>query len=245
MNLRSLLLISALVITALTIHADVIYSTDFPEATNTAPAGWNVLAGGTGSTSSNGWFIDNAQDYRFAHTSGPVGLSAYQGAVSGGFSSTALADVTVEATFRKATNNYITGIVGRASGTNNFYHTRLEQNDFKLYRVNAGSFTQLGSTVTLTGGDIYPGGVAYRILLDMQGTQITARLFDEVDSEVGMISVNDTSINAFTSGYTGLRAQNPSVYETFQITAVPEPSTAILLLVGLGALPWVLRRHRK
>ncbi|WFB37664.1 hypothetical protein P3T73_07815 [Kiritimatiellota bacterium B12222] len=244
MNTRLLLCLSALFISPVAIHADVIYATTFPEATNTAPTGWTVLIGGTGSTTSNGWFIDAAQEYRYSQGNSTGGVSSYTGAVSGGFDATDLSDVTVEATFRKATNGYYAGLIGRGTGTNTFYHTRLAGNDFQLYRANDGTFTPLGSTVTLTGGDIYPGGVAYRMSLSMQGTQITAQLFDEFDSEVGMITVNDNGVDALSSGYTGVRAQSPTVYETYQITAIPEPTSAILVLIGLSLLPFTLRRQR-
>lgn len=220
--------------------ATVLYTTDFP-GTATQPSDWTVLAGGTATGTGNGWRVDDAGAYRFQNPdTGVNGLSHYTGTLAGGPAYNALTDFTVEATLRRSAGAVV-GLVGRMSSSSTFYHARIftvsDVPSLQLYKFVGGTPTQLGTTVTLSPA--YVADSLWRLVLDFNGTTISTYAYDESNTLAGSISVTDTSIS---SGSAGVRAQGTGRYESFTISVVPEPSSA--LLAGLGLLGAAAVRRR-
>ena len=220
------------------VSAELVYDTTFPEPNGSLPADWVARVGGVGTP---GFYVDSSGDFRYDNGVTP-GIAEYAGALSNGGDSAALTDFTVETLLRKAdTGTGFAGIVGRSQATaNNFYHVRLRANNqLEMYRNVSGAFTQLGTTQIVAPGSEYVSGQTWRLRVDFVGSQITAELFNHNDQSVAFLSESDAT---FFSGSVGVRGSSPVVWEAFSVrTAIPEPSTASLLLVGFVAL---YRRRR-
>ncbi len=89
-------------------------------------------------------------------------------------------------------------------------------------------------------------GSFYRLEFDFDGTSLSATLFNASNSQIATVSATDAS---YTTGAVGLRANITSTdrtigFDSFQVTAIPEPSTALLLLPAGVAGAAFLRKHR-
>lgn len=222
-------------------HAvSVLYTTNFP-GTETQPADWVVISGGTSSGTGPGWIIDDSGAYRYQNPdTGVNALSHYTGALEGGIAYNALTDYTIEATFRRSGGSVV-GLAGRISTTNTYYHARIfnvsSVPSLQLFKFVGGTATQLGSNIALDPA--YVADSAWRLVMDFNGTTISTYAYDEMNTLAGSISVTDTSI---ASGSAGVRAQATGRYEDFTISIVPEPSSALLAALGLLGAATVRRR---
>ncbi|HBR95459.1 MAG TPA: hypothetical protein DEA90_14960 [Opitutae bacterium] len=205
------------------------YFTDFPEAESSMPSDWVVRA-------SSGFAVDSGGDFRF--TGSGNGLAEYRPDPANGFD--ALTDYTIEADFRKSAGSNFTGVVGRSQSSGlSFYMARLNgDNIMQLYVFDDGAATQLGGDVTTS--DDYLSGETWTIRMTFAGTQISAELLDESDTVVGSIVQTDAT---WSSGYSGVRSSEPSVYENYSIT-VPELSSFTLMMGGMGLVFSLVRRRR-
>ena len=200
-----------------------LYSTVFPDPGGGLPAEWSVLEGAVGSP---GWRVDGGGDLRY---DGPVtnGITVYTGPLALGNASQ-ITNGLVEATFRKSDGN-LTGLVGRLQDAGNFYHARLQgRNQLEIYRFVDGQPTLLGGAATAT--DDFNAGETWRIRVAFRGATIMADLFNQFDELVARRVAKDA---AFSSGFAGLRASNPTAYESFRVSgwAVPLPRDGMLILV--------------
>lgn len=85
----------------------------------------------------------------------------------------------------------------------------------------------------------------YRFVFDLTGATLTGRVFDLTNGGPAVATISGSD-GTYTSGFTGLLAADaagPSIADaTFDnFSAVPEPASAILALLGLGLF---LRRRR-
>jgi hypothetical protein len=220
--------------------ASVLYTTDFP-GTETQPAAWTVIDGGTATGTEAGWRIDDAGAYRYQNqTTGVNALSHYTGPLEDGTAYNALTDFRIEATVRRSGSSVV-GLAGRIASSTTFYHARIinvgSVPTLQLYRFGGSSPVKLGGDVTLSPA--YVADAAWRMVMDFNGTTISTYAYDESDSLAGSIIVTDSSI---ASGSAGVRAQATGRYENFTISIVPEPSAA--LLAGLGLLGAAAVRRR-
>ncbi len=227
-SISTLVCALALPLLSLTVSAQS-YFTDFPEAENSLPTDWVARTG-------SGFGIDSGGDFRFDGTGN--GVAEYRPSPANGFDS--MTDYTIEATFRKSPNAGFTGIIGRSQSTGfSFYMARLnDDNTMQLYRFVDSAATQLGGDVTTT--EDYASGDVWTILMTFSGTQISAQILNDSDTVVGSIVQTDST---FSSGYSGVRGSDPSVWETFAIS-VPELSSFSLLMGGFGLLVVMTRRRR-
>ncbi len=220
--------------------ATVLYTTNFP-GTATQPAGWTVIDGGTVTGTGTGWRIDDDGAYRYQNpNTGTNALSHYTGTLEGGTAFNALTDFTIEATVKRSSGSVV-GLAGRISTTNTFYHARIinvsSVPSLQLYKFVNGTATQLGGNITLN--PTYVADAAWRLVMDFNGTTISTYAYDESNTLAGSIVATDSSI---ASGSAGVRAQGTGRYESFTISIVPEPSSA--LLAGLGLLGAAAVRRR-
>lgn len=219
----------------------VLYTTDFP-GTATQPDDWTVIDGGTVTGTGVGWRIDDNGAYRYQNPdTGINALSHYTGPLEGGIAYNELTDFTIEATVRRSSGSVV-GLAGRISTSNTYYHARIINVSsiprLQLYKFVGGSpAVQLGSNVTLD--PTYVADAAWRLVMDFNGTTISAYAYDESNTLAASIVVTDSSI---ASGSAGVRAQGTGRYESFTISIVPEPSSA--LLAGLGLLGAAAVRRR-
>jgi len=242
--LPALICVASLPLLSSAAHAAVLYTTTFTGTANTLPSGWNSLAGGTGSPTTNGWFIDGLDgNYRFRTTStGTSGLTSYTGPLSDSSSSSSMTNFIATTSFIRTTGNGVSGIAGRIVNDTTYYHLRLSDNNvFNLYRF-AGGGNALLSTVTIVAGDVYETGQTWSMSLTFVGNRILGTLTDNDNKVVATIDYTDTAANAISAGAAGLRSQNGFEYTNFTIEQIPEPSAAAL--GALGALALISRRRR-
>ncbi|MDZ7617181.1 MAG: PEP-CTERM sorting domain-containing protein [Patescibacteria group bacterium] len=106
-----------------------------------------------------------------------------------------------------------------------------------------------GTTIVGLESEAIPGfstTATYILELDVVGTHLTGRVYDTDENLLLTLSAIDP--NPYTSGVAGILAQrdfgDPTLLGVFgMVSAVPEPGS--LLLVVLGALALALRRRRR
>lgn len=131
------------------------------------------------------------------------------------------------------TNNNLTG---------NFFGGTNNASPWMIYRAEIDQIATFGGPGTTNGsGNLsgYTGSQTMTIVLDTTGAQWEAEWF------VGAVSVDTfTYTTNPTISFIGLGRENGAGadFSSFSLTAVPEPSTA--LLGGLGGLLLLLRRRR-
>ncbi|HWL53758.1 MAG TPA: hypothetical protein VNQ90_15070 [Chthoniobacteraceae bacterium] len=176
-------------------------------------------------------------------------------------------DAIIEVVLTPTTSTDWVGVVGRAQGSASF------EPDGYYAMVNHGgkmgiwSKPPTGNGTGQTNPETNPnilgstdislqGNTPYRLILEMAGTQLTASLYGldavvGVDAPLAMVSVSDAS---YSSGVTGVSATfgnygptngRSAPYDSFSLTVIPEPSTAVLGALALGIGFLVLRAGRR
>jgi hypothetical protein len=153
----------------------------------TYSASWVKNTGGAVSDA----FISNAARVRMGVTGSPAAVY-YHTATPGSANYTVACDIVQ----KSAAGTNLAGVTGRGS-TNafTFYHAAFtDGTGWRLWRVSAGAFTQLGSTTaqTLTNDQ------AYALVLDMNGTTIRM-----VRDGTQLVSATDSNITG--AGKAGIR----------------------------------------
>ncbi len=195
---------------------EAIYSTSFDGSAGSLPAGWEVLNGVPG------WQLDGTGELDY--TGAVAGsLARYAGLLTDRHRSAQLDDFRVEAAFRRSSN--YAGLVARLQSAGNYYHARLYQGKLEIYRFDGGAATKLADVVP---SDTYNSGETWRVRLMLEGTLLTALVWNELGQLVGRVSVADST---YAAGYAGLRASNPAAYESFALSAIPLPTKGTLFVV--------------
>ena len=121
----------------------------------------------------------------------------------------------------------------------------------------AGNFTAMGSfmrpaifgstpgevALTLSTSTLFNGSNIDFVSGTLNGTPLTFNRLSGGQFEFGfvgpiaMMDVNTLNISGFTSG-------NGSFAGDISFSAVPEPSTWAMMLIGFGAIGWMVRRRR-
>ncbi len=199
-------LVLVVVIAASPLLAAPLYSTSFNGTVGDLPTDWAILAGTAGNP---GWRINPDGEYRFDESG--TGLSHYTGSFSNNQAGSSFADGSIEATFRRGSNNVV-GLVARLQDQNRFYHARLYGDALEIYRFGTGGPAPLGSA----SAPGYDAGESWTISMTLVGTTIRASVFDQLGNSVASVSATDSS---FSSGTVGLRGTSVSVWEDFLVNA--------------------------
>lgn len=183
-----------------------LYGLVFPEDVNLILPGWQVYSGGLGD---GGWSVDSQGRYRF---NGATGIAAYTGDVIGGTPAADLADYEVRTHLMRNGGSGAFGLVARMSDAQNFYHARFFGTNLQLYKWVNNSATLLGSSAVG-----YTNGEVWELVLEVDGTQVTARAYDALGNLAGTISETDTSHSAGTGGFRAQSGDFQVFYDDFEI----------------------------
>lgn len=259
--LRHLVACAALSAAAPLAHSSLVYETSFtgnvsPFETAQGYEDWHVQRSAVSVSTSlalNGdgkLLINNPAD---GSASSLFGGAIYRG-------NTSISDGSVSGVFQYVANgNQSSGLLARVQNPNADGSRPLGY-FAGLLRYNAGAGNQ---TFLVIAKDVEFANVSnsliaskvvsvtsmnyYRLNFSFEGDELTAVLYNEAgDTQINSLSVTDS---AYSSGATGLRANfgttNRTIgFDSFQVTAIPEPSTALLLFpAGLFAIQF-LRKNR-
>ncbi|WP_269523070.1 PEP-CTERM sorting domain-containing protein [Coraliomargarita parva] len=224
---------------ALSVQAETIYQTDFPDTIYTIPTDWSVVQGATGDETTSGFRIDGGGDFRYDAASSN-GLALYVGSVTAGYTTSALGDFTISSAIRKSSSG-ATGIVARSNlAGDSFYTVRMfNSSALQIYRFDSGSPTLLGQA-SFSGGN-YVVGETWTVVASFEGNTISAEVFNDSGASAATLEVTDST---YSSGYVGVRGQITSLWEDFAVTSIPEPATFAMIL-GVGGLGVAMVRRRR
>lgn len=220
------------------LHAQsLLYTTGFDGTDASQPADWSVTASGLDfEIVSNEYRADNGTN---------TGLGYYTGNDAFSNAASTWTDYTVTSDIRQ-TGNAIGGIVARVQNVNSFYNARINGSGagsvFELYRVGGTGTLLLDSDNAIN----YTAGQSWTIELSLSGSSLVANLYNASSTIVSTLTATDTAFSSGSAGVRGDPNNNVIVWESFEVSSIPEPSTSGLLL-GFTMLAYIYmqRRHTK
>jgi hypothetical protein len=232
-------------------RGDAAVTDNFSDLNDTANPAWTHLTGYVNSTGQT-WDASTGQYRMTAVNNGAQALGFVGSYVQPSFT-----DVNVSAdivSFIGPPAGAVFGVAARLSGLNGVgqltgYSYAYEPfaaggtGEMVLYAINPGvAITDLGSQQVTRDP-----AKDYRFVLDIQGTQLHGQVF-EIGG--GMVAEKFATNALYASGFSGLIAysQNPVppvdvTWDNFS-TNVPEPATAVLGALGIGAIVLARRSRR-
>ena len=207
----------------------------YVDSTMAKPDGLDVLTGGADS-----FAVDD--DNHLRYLGDDIGH-----AVANDAGADSWANYVVEADVSMLNPLDVVGLTARVQDENSFYHARLSGNNkLQVYKFDNAAATLLGED-TVAGGSEFVGGQWWNLSMSVIHDKITAMLYDETGALVASVSAIDPT---FTGGTAGVRGRGPhlgvfAMWNEFDVTIVPEPSTLVLLALGSVAMCLLQGRKRR
>ncbi|NVD69609.1 PEP-CTERM sorting domain-containing protein [Duganella sp. BJB1802] len=222
MNLNKYLIGLVASVATCSAFASPLLSEGFNDISTLGASGW-VMTNNSGAVGSTNWF--QGQDFAF-----PAAAGASNSYIAANFNN---------AVFGGAVSNWlITPEVAMTNGEQLNFSLRLlgegAVDTVQVYYSTAGASSNVGSTATSTGDFRLLG--TYSASADTGWTNNTLALSGLSGATTGRYAfrylVDDTSVNG---DYIGIDSVN--------ISAVPEPTTALMLLLGLGVVAFSRKKQ--